>query len=225
MAPDTTNIYISYYDDTSDNRKFAVATHFAFPTFTFSTVNSTNDMGQYSSIAAGNDTSVDNGQTVYISYYDATSGDLKLTSSTNSGSPFSVSTVVSSGDVGQFSSIAIVDPTTVFISYFEDAPITSSNKLRMVRSADYGVTFVDPATVDTYQTVGEHNDISLAGTTNVFVSYLDNTAGPGFGGLVCPKHRAEPERSIWSSSIQRVSYLRPDSSRPLSEWRMPQSRR
>lgn len=184
MAPDTTNIYISYYDDTSDNRKFAVATHFAFPTFTFSTVDSTNDMGQYSSIAAGNDTSVDNGQTVYISYYDATSGGLKLTSSTNSGSPFSVSTVVSSGDVGQFSSIAIVDPTTVFISYFEDAPITSGNKLRMVRSADYGVTFVDPATVDTYQTVGEHNDISLAGTTNVFVSYLDNTAGPGFGGLV-----------------------------------------
>ncbi len=100
MAPDTTNIYISYYDDTSDNRKFAVATHFAFPTFTFSTVDSTNDMGQYSSIAAGNDTSVDNGQTVYISYYDATSGGLKLTSSTNSGSPFSVSTVVSSGDVG-----------------------------------------------------------------------------------------------------------------------------
>ena len=95
--------------------------------------------------------------------------------------------MVSSGDVGQFSSIAIVDPTTVFISYFEDAPITSGNKLRMVRSADYGVTFVDPATVDTYQTVGEHNDISLAGTTNVFVSYLDNTAEPGFGGLVLPE--------------------------------------
>ena len=46
------------------------------------------------------------------------------------------------------------------------------------------MTFEDPATVDTDQTVGEHNDISLAGTTNVFVSYLDNTAGPGFGGLV-----------------------------------------
>ncbi|MFP6568614.1 MAG: hypothetical protein VB961_15220 [Dehalococcoidia bacterium] len=65
-----------------------------------------------------------------------------------------------------------MDPTTVFISYFEDAPITSGNKLRMVRSADYGVTFVDPATVDTYQTVGEHNDISLAGTTNVFGELL-----------------------------------------------------
>ena len=126
---------------------------------------------------------MDNGRTVYISYYDATSGDLKLASSTNSGSPFSVSTVVSSGDVGQFSSIAIVDPTTGFISYFEDAPIASGNKLRMVRSADYGVTFEDPATVDTDQTVGEHNDISLAGTTSVFVSYFDNTARPGFEGL------------------------------------------
>ncbi|HCH08444.1 MAG TPA: hypothetical protein DEW32_04490 [Dehalococcoidia bacterium] len=87
------------------------------------------------------------------------------------------------------------------------------------------MTFEDPATVDTDQTVGEQNDISLVGTTNVFVSYLDNTAGPGFGGLVCPKYRAELERSIWSSSIQRVSYLRPDSSGPISEWRVPQGRR
>ena len=179
----TITIYISYYDDTSDNLKFAVATHFVFPTFTFSTVDSTNDMGQYSSILAVNATLVDNGETVYISYYDATSGDLKLDSSTNSGSSFSVSTVVSGGDVGQFSSIAIVDQTTVFISYFEDAPIASGKKLRTVRSADYGVPSEDPATVDTGQTVGEHNDIPVIGTTNVFVSYFGNTAGPGFGGL------------------------------------------
>jgi hypothetical protein len=186
----TTTVYISYYDDTSDNLKFARSTQFVFPTFTVSTVDSTGDMGQFSSIAAVNDTTVDNGQTVYISYYDADSNDLKLAASTNSGSSFSLSTAVSSGDVGQHSSIAIVDPTTIFISYFEDAPIDANNKLRTVRSTDSGATFEDPATVDEGQTVGQYNDISLVGTTNVFVSYWDDNPGSGFGNLKFAKSTA-----------------------------------
>jgi hypothetical protein len=177
----TTTIYLSYYDDTNGDLKLAKVTQFMYPAFTVGTVDSTGDVGQYSSIAAVNDTTADNGQTVYISYYNATSNDLKLAASTNSGSSFSLSTAVSSGDVGKFSSIAIVDPTTIFISYFEDAPTTSTDKLRTVRSTDSGATFEAPATVDEGQLLGQYNAISVVGTTNVFVSYWDDLGD--FGNL------------------------------------------
>jgi hypothetical protein len=90
-------------------------------------VDSTNDVGNYSSI------SID-GNKIYISYYDATSGNLKFAKSTDSGSSWPIiRTVDSTGDVGKNTSIA-VQGDKVYIIYYD----ANNKAVKFAKSVDGG---------------------------------------------------------------------------------------
>ncbi|MBN1242168.1 MAG: choice-of-anchor D domain-containing protein [Spirochaetales bacterium] len=135
----TSTVYFAYHDVTSANLKFVKTTR-SYNSFSYSyvlssttpvTIDSTGDVGKYASIACSAD-----GTTIYISYYDATNGNLKLAKSTNSGSTWSVQTVDSTGNVGQYSSVA-VNGSVVYIAYYD----VTNTALKVAKSLDGGATW------------------------------------------------------------------------------------
>jgi len=134
------SLFISYYDVIDKDLCFAkgpisnIVSY--FPTTGYPvTLDSTGDVGQYSSIAyveTGNIVNPD--KNLFISYYDASSGNLKLIKSANYGddwgAPLSVDTT---GDVGKYCSIA-VDTTHIYISYFDE----TNGSLKFAKSIDLG---------------------------------------------------------------------------------------
>jgi hypothetical protein len=122
---DGDDIYISYYK--SSDLKFARSTTGKGGPWTIVYVDSTNDVGNYSSI------SIDGG-TIYVSYYDATSGNLKFARSTDSGSSWPViRTVDSTGDVGKHTSLA-VQGDKVYIIYYD----ATNKAVKFAKSVDGG---------------------------------------------------------------------------------------
>jgi len=103
-----TDWYAAYYDQTNGNLKCMdyVGNVGSGPVV----VDSSGDVGRYTSIAV-NSTGVP-----FISYYDATNGDLKL--AWNEGGWKNV-TLDSAGDVGKFSSVKIDSNDVVHISYYD----------------------------------------------------------------------------------------------------------
>jgi hypothetical protein len=96
------NPVISYNDYSNDDLKVAACSNSTCSASTVTTVDSTGDVGSYTSIAIGA-----NGNPV-ISYYDYSNGDLKVAACSNSTcSASTVTTVDSTGDVGSNTSIAI----------------------------------------------------------------------------------------------------------------------
>jgi len=77
------------------------------------TVDSTNDVGYFSSIA------LDSNGYAHISYYDATNGDLRYCN--NTGGTWSCAMVDNSGDVGHWSCIAIDSNDIAHISYYNNS--------------------------------------------------------------------------------------------------------
>ena len=129
-------VYLAYYDASNSALKFNnVSRGGSDPTYltigTPKTLDSIGTVGKYTSIACSAD-----GVTIYISYYDETNGDLKLAKSTNSGSTFVISTVDSTGNVGQYASIA-VDGSNVYISYYD----VTNGDLKIAKSLDGGANW------------------------------------------------------------------------------------
>ncbi|WKZ20150.1 MAG: SBBP repeat-containing protein [Candidatus Jettenia sp. CY-1] len=106
--------YISYYDRTNGDLKFATAEGKTIP-WSVSTIDSTGNVGLYTSLA------FDSTDKVYISYYDATNQDLKCASTSTPLDPASwtITTVDSAGDVGMYTSLAIDSMDNVHISYYD----------------------------------------------------------------------------------------------------------
>ena len=80
IAVDGANVYVSYYDYSYGNLKFAVSTDggATWGLGNVKTVDSAGDVGKYTSIAV-------DGSNVFISYYDNTNGDLKFAKSIDNG--------------------------------------------------------------------------------------------------------------------------------------------
>ncbi|HHT9106707.1 MAG TPA: hypothetical protein ACFYD7_12675, partial [Candidatus Wujingus californicus] len=106
-ALDSGSTYISYYDSSNGDLKYATN---AYGSWVKTTLDSTGYVGQYTSIA------LDSGST-YISYYDSSNGDLKY--ATNASGSWKNTTVDSNGNVGQYTSIAIDQSDKVHISYYD----------------------------------------------------------------------------------------------------------
>ena len=81
---------------------------------TLTAVDRGGDVGQYSSVTIGTD------GLGLISYYDATSGDLKVAHCSNSACAVATLTTVDrGGDVGQYSSVTIGTDGLALISYYD----------------------------------------------------------------------------------------------------------
>lgn len=159
-------VFIAYFDYTHGDLKFASSPGSEWPIDigTIKTIDSAGFVG------GGPDLAVDiSDDSLYVTYYDSTNGNLKLAKSTDHGATWTSGTVDSAGDVGVSPSIAVFNGT-VYICYRD---VTNAS-LKMARSTDGGATG-DIQTVDTGN-VGSSSAIAFHDTT-VFIVYYDASNG------------------------------------------------
>ncbi len=164
-AVDANTIFISYYDATNNDLKFATSTD-GGSIWATSAIDTTGTVGQYTSLSA-----VD-ANTIYISYYDATNGDLKFATSTDGGSTWATSAIDTTGTGGQYTSLSAVDANTIYISYYD----ATNGDLKFATSTDGGSTWSTSA-IDTTGTVGQYTSLSAVDANTIYISYYDATNG------------------------------------------------
>ena len=160
---------ISYNDATNGDLKVAACTAAdCTGTPTITTIDSTGNVGYYTSIAMG-----DNGYPV-ISYFDFTNEALKVAACTTAdctGTP-TITTVDSDGDIGRGSSIAIGDNGYPLISYYD-----ATNRALKVSACTTADCTGTPTitTVDSEGWVGLHPSIAIGDNGYPVISYYDST--------------------------------------------------
>jgi hypothetical protein len=113
-------VHISYYDATNKELKYATCASSCSSASSWTKISVDSDIpahvGYWTSIA------IDSNDAVHISYYVAINQDLKYAtcaSSCSSASSWTTTSVVTTGDVGSFTSIAIDSNDAVHISYYD----------------------------------------------------------------------------------------------------------
>jgi len=138
---------------------------------TITTVDSTGDVGLYTSIAIGTD-----GNPV-ISYFDfAPNFDLKVVHCGNTlcSSGNTITIVDSTNFVGRYSSIAIGSDGNPVISYRDD----TNGDLKVAHCGNTSCSSGNALTpVDSTGSVGRHSSIAIGSDHNPVISYQDNTNG------------------------------------------------
>lgn len=163
---DANTAYISYYDATSKDLKFAKTTD-GSNTWDFQTLDRSGDIAQYH-------TSIDayDANNIFIAYPDQTNQTLKIARSTDGGSNWSISTVAS--DSGQGVSLRVYDANNIFISMPQ--AYYYNTDLKIARSTDSGsswsIGIADSGYVDRGDT-----SIALADVNNIFIAYRNATSG------------------------------------------------
>jgi hypothetical protein len=132
----------------------------SFTVWGISTVDSSGNVGQYSTIA------LDGSGNPKISYYDSQGMNLKYASW--NGSTWSIETVDSSGNVGGYSSLALDGSGNPKISYYEGAPGMN------LKYASWSGSSWSFQTADSTGNVGQHTSLALYGG-NPKIAYYDFT--------------------------------------------------
>ncbi len=162
VAVSGTALYVSYYDDVNDNLMHATNVSGAWVK---TTVDATNDVGSFSSIAVG-----DTGR-IHICYYDATNLRLRYAYK-DFGSPWKKRAIGS--DQGVYCDIT-TDPNdgdVAWISYY-DAD-TADKNLVFVRVTATSTAFT---TVDSSDDVGRYTSITTDEFSRPLISYYEATNG------------------------------------------------
>jgi hypothetical protein len=160
------NVHVSHYDWDNGDLKYATCSTNCTQAGNWNTetVQSTGDVGNYSSITAGSGN-------VHISHYDETKGDIKYVTGT-SGS-WSSGTVDSTGDVGGYTSIAIDSSGVLHVSYFDwddtDSDLPGDLKYVTGTSGSWG----GPQTLDSEGDVGGFTSVAADASGNTYISYYD----------------------------------------------------
>jgi hypothetical protein len=132
------------------------------------TVDSTGDVGQYTSTAIGSD------GFARISYADTTNNDLKFVQCTNAAcSTKNTTTVDSTGNVGLHSSITIGSDGFARISYYD----TTNGTLKFVQCTNAACSTKNTTTVDSTGTVGTYTSIAIGSDGFARISYNDYIFG------------------------------------------------
>jgi hypothetical protein len=176
LALDAAKIpHISYYAATSGDLKYASlggSGNCGGGTWQCDTVDSSGDMGLYSSLA------LDSAGHPHISYYDASNGDLKYAHYVGSGGDCGPSnswhceTLDSAGDVGQYTSLSLDSNGRPCISYYD---ATDGD----LRYAHFDGSSWIIGTVDSVGDVGQYTSLALDGMDRPHISYYDATAANG----------------------------------------------
>ena len=158
---------ISYYDLLNGHLKVAACTTTdCTGTATITTVDSTGTVGEYTSIAIGN-----NGNPI-ISYYDGSNGHLKVAACTTTDCTGTATiTVVDSADiVGRYTSIAIGNNGNAIISYTD----FSNRDLKVAACTTTDCTGTATiTTVDSADIVGWYTSIAIGNNGHAIISYYD----------------------------------------------------
>jgi len=153
-------IYISYYDGNEQDLKYA---YLDGSTWLTSSIDTMGDVGKYSSIV------IDSSNDIHISYYDETNDDLKYALGVGSGVSitWSISTVDSVGDVGDYSSIAVNSSNNAHITYLD---VSNEN----LKYAYYNGNSWINSTINSGGRVAHQTSITIDSSDNIHVSYFDN---------------------------------------------------
>ncbi|MGE5224675.1 MAG: hypothetical protein ACM3PY_19740 [Omnitrophica WOR_2 bacterium] len=154
--------YISYYDVGNGNLKYA---RLSDTKWISQTVDSAGDVGQYTSIAFVNATTIK----PYIVYYGRSNDDLKYAHwNGSSWDIYVVSQTGTSGSVGRYASLALSGSSKLNISYFD----SGSGELKFSSGA---VTSWKTQTVDESADVGLYVSLAMDKNHKPGIGYLDNT--------------------------------------------------
>ena len=159
---------ISYYDSTNGDLKVAACTSSSCSTATITTVDSTGDVGSHSSIAIR-----ENGFPV-ISYHDFTNTVLKVAACTTTDctGTATITTIDPTGDVGEYTSIAIGNNGLPVISYHN----STDDDLKVAACTTTDCTGTATiSTVDSADAVGFYTSIAIRENGFPVVSYYDAT--------------------------------------------------
>jgi secreted trypsin-like serine protease len=170
---------ISYRDVTNADLKIAVCGDAACTTSTRTTVDKTDgtdSVGWHTSLA------LNSAGFPVISYYDITNADLKVavcgnaTCGTTDTPVRTLTTVDSTGSVGQFTSLALNSSGSPVISYWDETNLDL--KVAVCGNATCGTTATPVrtlTTVDSTDSVGRHTSLALNGSGSPVISYNDAT--------------------------------------------------
>ena len=159
---------IAHYDAVNGDLRVAKCTNAACTgTSTLNIVDSPGNVGQYPSVAVGTD-----GRPV-IAYYDVGNGDLKVAKCADAAcmSTINVDTLDSTGNVGEYTAIAIGAGGLPVISYFN----RTNGVLKVARCANADCSGGGSTlnAVDSGGTVGEHTSIAIGADGLPVIAYHD----------------------------------------------------
>ena len=161
---------ISYYDYTNYDLKVIHCSEIDCSNTgsnTITTVDSTNDMGRYSSITIGTD------NLPIISYWDVTNQDLKVIhcseiDCSNTGSN-TITTVDSLGSVGWYTSITISTDGLPIISYYD----STNDNLKVIHCSEIDCSNTGSNTITTVDSGGRYSSITINADGLPIISYYD----------------------------------------------------
>ncbi len=130
------------------------------------TIDSPNVVGEYNSLFAVDE------NTLFVSYYNSTGGDLKFAKSTDGGNSWSLQTIDSAGDVGQYNSLYAVGVNNIFVSYYKHN--ATFGDLKFAKSTDGGNSW-SLQTVDAAENVGEFTSLFAVDASTIFIGYRNGT--------------------------------------------------
>ena len=90
---------------------------------------------------------------------------------TDAGTTWGLSTIDSTGNVGQWISISAVDASTAYISYRD----VTNTAVKVAKTTDGGDSWT-PSEVDNAAAVGQFTSIDAVDSGTIFISYYDSTA-------------------------------------------------
>ena len=190
IALDTSdNAYISYYDATNGDLKYATN---ARGSWTTTTVDSNGNVGQYTSIALGTSGNV------HISYYDATNKFLKYAN--NTSGTWTTTTIDNNGDVGKYSSITLDSSDKVHITYIHSLP--TNDRYYGSKYINKGIKYA--TNTDTISTSCEAKSLNISPKTLVLTvgninNVIVNVKGEdncSFGGITVNAKIGENKRNL-----------------------------
>jgi len=165
-------VHISYYDNTNDDLKYVTCSSGCTTASNWNdvSIDTTGTVGFYTSIA------IDSNDAVHISYHDNTNYDLKYatcSSGCTTASNWNDVSVVTTGAVGYYNSIAIDSNDAVHISYFDET--NDDLKYATCSSGCTTASNWNDVSVDTTGDVGRHASIAIDSDDAVHISYYDTT--------------------------------------------------
>lgn len=168
LVVDSGKYYISYYDATNQDLKFANSSD-GGSTWTKNTISSSGVVGTFATMSRAATTG-----NFYISYYDTISGNLMVSKSTNGGANFTTATVEVGNDVGRYSSVGAYYAganDNVYVVHYD----ATNYDLRFVKSDDSASTWSFSGLVDSSGRVGSHASLTLADQDTLYAAYYDET--------------------------------------------------